>query len=52
MKIGKASLIVPEDKDEGKEQSEPVAVSDGVYWDGTDMYYRYSPKADQVSWIS
>lgn len=40
---------MPEDRDEGKEQSEPVAVSDGAYWDGTDIYYRYSPKADRES---
>lgn len=42
-------LVVPEDRDEGKEQSEPVAVGYGAYWDGTYMYYRYSPKADRES---
>lgn len=36
-------------RDEGKEQSEPVAVGYGVYWDGTYMYYRYSQKADRES---
>ncbi|KAL0290665.1 UNVERIFIED_CONTAM: hypothetical protein Scaly_2663700 [Sesamum calycinum] len=46
---GKAGLVVPEDRDEGKEQSEPVAVGYGAYWDGTYMYYRYSPKADRES---
>lgn len=40
---------MPEDRDEGKEQSEPVAVGYGAYWDGTYMYYRYSPKADRES---
>lgn len=40
---------MPEDRDEGKEQSEPVAVGYGAYWDGTYMYYRYSQKADRES---